>query len=444
MSAKPYLFPENKHVLCERELAAYEIEAIDAREILDSRGNPTIEVKVRTKGGASARASVPSGRSVGIYEAVELRDGGERYHGMGVLKAVANVKKIIQGKLKGADVRNQESIDEAMLQTDGTDNKSVLGSNAILGVSIACAKTASMTEEKPLYAYIGGVDARLLPVPFMNIINGGKHAGNPLDFQEHMLIPLGAKSFSESLRIGAEVYQELRSILEKTYGRNAVNVGDEGGFTPPIRESSEAFSMIMKAVEAAGYTKECFLGLDVAASSLFKGKNKYSIGGKLLNREELIRRYESLSNEFPVISIEDPLEEDDFEGFAHMTKEMGIQIVGDDIFATNIKRLKIGIEKRAANSLLWKVNQVGTLTEALRTADMAKSNGYSVQVSHRSGDTEDTFVADLSVSISAGQIKTGAPCRGERTAKYNRLLQIEEELGSRAVFSNKLSYTKAR
>lgn len=417
---------------------AAHIEAIRAREILDSRGTPTVEVQVRTKGGAVGRASVPSGKSVGRYEAVELRDRGKRYGGMGVLKACANVNETIDKKLRGFDVRDQESLDEMMIQLDGTENKSVLGSNAILGVSIACLKAAAMTENKPLYVYLGGTEAALLPIPFMNIINGGKHAGNELDFQEHMLVPQGAKSFSESLRIGAEVYMELRSQLEKKYGRTAINVGDEGGFAPPMKDSSEALGMMMKALEATGYTKNCFLGLDVAASSFYRGRNEYFVEGHSITSEDLVERCERLCSEFPIISIEDPLEEDDFEGFARMTKKMKVQIVGDDLFATSIKRLEAGIQKKAANCLILKVNQVGTLTEALKIAHMATHNGYGVQVSHRSGDTEDTYVSDIAVALSAGQIKIGAPCRGERTAKYNRLLEIEEELGTKAFFPNKL------
>ena len=410
----------------------YKIETIMARQILDSRGNPTIEVEVFTKGGAVGRAAVPSGKSKGRYEAVELRDGGNRYHGLGVLRAVRNVREVIGPSLKGMDVRDQREIDEAMIQLDGTEDKSRLGANAILGVSLASAKAASKAEGLPLYLHLGGKDSTLLPIPFMNIINGGEHAGNRLDFQEHMVIPMGAGSFSQALRMGVEVYQELRTILVKRYGRGAVNVGDEGGFSPPMEHSSEALGAIVEAVEELGYEKECFLGLDVAASAFYREGRGYLVGGGYLTRGELIGLYRDLAETYPVISIEDPLEEEDFEGFAEMTREMGIQIMGDDLFATNAKRLKLGIEKGAANCLLWKVNQVGTLTEALEAAELARKNGYAVQASHRSGDTEDPFVADLAVGISSGQIKAGAPCRGERTAKYNRLLRIEEELGDKA------------
>ncbi|RJS89366.1 phosphopyruvate hydratase [Candidatus Bathyarchaeota archaeon] len=414
-------------------MGIFEIEAVKAREILDSRGNPTVEVEVHTGGGVVGRAAVPSGKSRGRYEAVELRDGGRRYHGMGVLNAVRNVNEVIGPRLRGMDVRDQRAIDETMIQLDGTENKSRLGANAILGVSLAAAKAASAAEGLPLYLHLGGEGAKLLPIPFMNIINGGEHAGNDLDFQEHMVIPLGARSFSEALRIGVEVYQELRAILVRRYGRAAVNVGDEGGFTPPMKSSSEALEAIMEAVEEMGYEGECSLGLDVAASSLYREGKGYLVEGRYLSRGELIQLYRDLADAYPIVSIEDPLEEGDFEGFAQVTREMrSVQIVGDDLFATNVGRLRMGIERGAANCLLWKVNQVGTLTEALEAADLAKENGYAVQVSHRSGDTEDTFVADLAVGISSGQIKTGAPCRGERTAKYNRLLRIEEELGGRA------------
>jgi len=411
---------------------SHNVDRVRAREILDSRGNPTIEVEVYTKGGALGQAAIPSGKSKGRYEALELRDGGRRYNGMGVLKAVENVTRIIAPHLRGLDVRNQKEIDEAMIKLDGTENKSRLGANAILGVSLAVAKAAAASENQPLYRYLGGASASLLPVPFVNIINGGEHAGNSLDFQEHMVVPLGAKSVSEAVRMAAEVYQTLRSILLKKYGRAAVNVGDEGGFSPLMEHSSEALEAITKAIEETGYEKECLLGLDAAASAFYRGEKGYLFEGKYLSEEDLIDLYKELVETYPIISIEDPLQEEAFEGFALMTREMDIQIAGDDIFVTNVKRLKEGIEKRAANCLLWKVNQVGTLTEALYAATLARDNGYTVMASHRSGDTEDVFVADLAVGISADQIKVGAPCRGERTAKHNRLLKIEEELGSNA------------
>jgi enolase len=410
----------------------YIIERIMAREILDSRGNPTIEVEVQTRSGAVGQAAVPSGKSKGRYEATELRDGGRRYNGMGVLKAVRNVNEVIAPRLKGINVREQKGIDRAMIQLDGTENKSKLGANATLGVSVAAAKAAATSEGLSLYRYLGGEVATLLPVPFMNIINGGEHAGSKLDIQEHIVVPLGAENVSEAVRMGAEVYQALKSILLEKYGRTSVNVGDEGGFSPPMDHSSEALEAMMKAIEEMGYEKECSLGLDIAASSFYKGEKGYFFEGKYLSEGELIDFYKDLARTYPIISIEDPLEEEAFEGFAQITREMPIQIIGDDIFVTNAKRLRKGIEKGAANCLLWKVNQVGTLTEALEAAELAWRNGYAVQAAHRSGDTEDTFVADLAVGIGTGQIKTGAPCRGERTAKYNRLMRIEEELGSRA------------
>jgi len=418
---------------------SHSVYEVRAREILDSRGNPTIEVEVYTKGGALGQAAVPSGKSKGRYEAAELRDGGRRYNGMGVLKAVENVNKVIAPRLKGVDVRNLKEIDQTMIQLDGTENKSRLGANAILGVSLAVAKTAAASKKQPLYRYLGGASATLLPVPFMNIINGGEHAGNSLDFQEHMVVPLGAKSVSEAIRMGAEVYQTLKSILLKKYGRTAVNVGDEGGFSPPMEHSSEALEAMTQAIDEMGYQKECLLGLDVAASAFYKGEKGYLVEGKYLSEGELIDLYKDLAKTYSIVSIEDPLEEEAFEGFAQMTRETNIQIIGDDLFATNVKRLKLGIEKGAANCLLWKVNQVGTLTEALEAAALARENGYAAQASHRSGDTEDAFVADLAVGIGTGQIKTGAPCRGERTAKYNRLLKIEEELGAKAQYPRGLN-----
>jgi enolase len=416
----------------------YAIEKIVAREILDSRGNPTIEVEVQTRGGAAGQAAVPSGKSKGRYEATELRDGGRRYNGMGVLKAVRNVNEVIGPRLSGIDIRDQKGIDGAMIQLDGTENKSKLGANATLGVSVAAAKAAAASEGLSLYRYLGGSAATLLPVPFMNIINGGEHAGSKLDFQEHMVVPLGAENVSEAVRMGAEVYQALRSILLKRYGQTSVNVGDEGGFSPPMDHSSEALEAMMKAVEEMGYQRECRLGLDVAASSFYKGEKGYFVEGKYLSEGELVELYKDLARTYPIVSIEDPLEEASFDGFAEMTRSMSIQIIGDDLFVTNVKRLKQGIEKGAANCLLWKVNQVGTLTEAQEAAELARKNGYAVQASHRSGDTEDPFVADLAVAISAGQIKSGAPCRAERTSKYNRLMKIEEELGSKARYPHGL------
>ncbi|UCD45375.1 MAG: phosphopyruvate hydratase [Candidatus Bathyarchaeota archaeon] len=410
------------------------ISKVDAREVLDSRGNPTVEVEVKTRGGARGWAIVPSGASTGLYEAVELRDGDDRFHGKGVQGAVAAVSKIIAPKVIGLDARDQSGIDRLMIELDGTDNKSRLGGNSILGVSIACAKAASASEGLQLYEYVGEGGLSILPIPFFNIINGGKHAGNQLDFQEFMVVPVGAGSFREAVRIGSEIYHTLRAQLFEEYGKNAINVGDEGGFSPPLSRPRKALDAIIYAVEETGYSDKVSLGMDVAASSFFKKDEGYSVSGELLDCGEMIDLYRDLVEAYPIISIEDPLEEEDYEGFVEVTEELNIQILGDDIFVTNPARLRKGIEMGAANALLWKVNQVGTLTEAIDAAKLAKDNGYAVQASHRSGDTEDPFVADLAVGIGCGQIKSGAPARGERTAKYNRLLRIEEWLGEDSIY----------
>ncbi len=406
------------------------IKDIHAREIMDSRGNPTIEVEVTTEEGYLGWAAVPSGASTGIYEAVELRDGGTRFHGKGVTKAVAAVEGEIAGRLVGLPVTEQRRIDEEMIRLDGTENKSRLGGNAVLGVSVACAKAAAASMGLKLYEYID-TEATLLPVPFFNVINGGKHAGNQLDFQEFMVAPTGAKSFREALRMGSEIYQALKSRLLKGYGKNAINVGDEGGFSPPMESPEEALDAVTAAAEEMGYGGVTRLAMDVAASSFYKDGG-YSFMGKTLSRGDLIDVYRELVSKYPISSIEDPLEEEDYEGFAEMTRALPIQIVGDDLFVTNVKRLRKGIEMGACNSLLWKVNQIGSLTEARNAATLAMDSGYTVMASHRSGETEDPFVADLSVGIGCGQIKTGAPARGERTAKYNQLLRIEEWLGEEA------------
>jgi enolase len=419
------------------------IAKIHAREVLDSRGNPTVEVDVETKEGVKASAIVPSGASTGLFEALELRDGGGRYHGKGVLKAVKIVKDVIAPKLIGFDVSDQAGIDGLMLELDGTENKSNLGGNAILGVSIACAKSAAESAGLQLYEYVGAGDHNVLPIPFFNIINGGEHAGNSLDFQEFMVVPVGARSFGEALRMGSEIYNTLKGQLMEAHGGNAINVGDEGGFTPPLSRPDEALEAVMKAVEENGYQKSVSLAMDVAASSFFTSDGGYTVSGKTLDRSDMIELYRDLVDAYPVISIEDPLEEEDYEGFATVTQELDVQILGDDIFVTNPNRLMKGIKMGAANALLWKVNQIGTLTEALEAAKLAKSNGYAVQASHRSGDTEDPFVADLAVGIGCGQIKSGAPARGERTAKYNRLLRIEEMLGGKAVYPNSLSFKRS-
>jgi len=415
----------------------FKIKEVRAREILDCRGEPTVEVDVLTFGGSLGRASVPSGRSTGRYEAFELRDGGRRYLGKGVLRAVQNVNEIIAPALKGKDVRNQREIDEQLIELDGTENKSRLGANAIVGVSLAVAKAAAEELGIPLYRYIGGTNACILPVPFMNLINGGKLAATELDFQEHMVVPVGAKSFSEAIRMGAEVYYELGKMLAEKWGRHSLNVADEGGYTPPgMKDPRDALEAELKVVEELGYGNKFVLGLDVAASHLYNEKTKkYMLMGKEVSREALMDFYEELVSAYPVKSIEDPLEQEDFEGFAELTRSLGIQIIGDDLFVTNVKRLEKGIMMKAANAILLKVNQIGTLSEALDTAQLAFRNNYAVQVSERSGQTEDAWLADITVGLNAGQIKTGAPCRSERTAQYNQLLRIEEELGKAAKYA---------
>jgi enolase len=412
------------------------IKDIHAREILDSRGNPTIEVEVTTGDGFFGRASVPSGASTGIWEAVELRDGGSKFHGKGVSKAVRSVKEEILTKLRGHEVTEQSKLDALMIELDGTDNKGRLGGNAILGVSIAAAQAAAASKGLKLYEYVNP-DANLLPVPFFNVINGGLHAANPLDFQEFMVAPTGAKSFREAYRMGSEIYQTLKKNLKKKYGQDATNVGDEGGFSPPMKTPEEAIEVILASAEELGYSDKVTLAMDVAASSFYKD-GAYSYKGKDISTSELIDVYVELVDKYPISSIEDPLEEEDYEGFVAMTKAVDIQVMGDDLFVTNPKRLQKGIDMGACNSLLWKVNQIGSLTEALEAANLAMSNGYTVMASHRSGETEDPFVADLSVALGCGQIKTGAPCRGERTAKYNQLLRIEEWLGEKASYPKSL------
>ncbi|MFC1802639.1 phosphopyruvate hydratase [Thermoproteota archaeon] len=414
-----------------------QIKHIHAREILDSRGNPTIEVEVTTDDGYFGRAAIPSGASTGTYEAIELRDKGNRFHGKGVSKAVAGVRNEILTKLKGIDVSEQAHIDKLMIELDGTYNKSRLGGNAILGVSIASAQAAAASQGKRLYEYINN-ESHLLPVPFFNVINGGQHAGNQLDFQEFMIAPTCVKTFHEALRIGSEIYQALKSKLLKDYGKNAINVGDEGGFSPPMKTPEEALDSIVAAVDEIGYSDKTVLAMDVAASSFYTGNGVYSFTGRDIKTGELIEVYSELVSKYPINSIEDPLEEEDFEGFVDITNALSIQILGDDLFVTNPKRLQKGIDMGACNALLWKVNQIGTLSEALKAARLAMCNGYAVMASHRSGDTEDPFVADLSVALGCGQIKTGAPCRGERTAKYNQLLRIEEWLGEKAQYPRNL------
>ncbi len=411
----------------------FKIKEIKARMILDSRGNPTVQVRVITKGLGVGIANAPSGASTGIHEAVELRDGGRDFHGKGVSKAVSNVNNVIAEALKDMDSRNQYMIDKKMIEIDGTPNKSRLGGNAIVATSLAVAKAAAATYEQPLYMYLGGRFANLLPVPMLNIINGGVHAGNKLDFQEFMIVPAGFESFSEALKAAVETYHELKRILKERYGPSAINVGDEGGYAPPMEKITEALDALIDAIKAAGYEpgKEIAIALDAASSQFYnKDKNVYVVEGIERSREEMIELYEKLVDEYPIISIEDPLDEEDFEGFAEITKRLGdkVLIVGDDLFTTNPRRFRKGIEAGAANAILVKVNQVGTLSETMMVIEEAKFNNYRTIISHRSGETEDTTIADLAVGLRAGLIKTGAPARGERTAKYNRLLEIEEEL----------------
>ncbi|ACJ17103.1 enolase [Thermococcus onnurineus NA1] len=410
----------------------FEITAVVAREILDSRGNPTVEVEVYTPI-SMGRAAVPSGASTGTHEALELRDGGKRYHGKGVRRAVENVNKIIAPELIGMDVTWQRDIDTLMLELDGTENKSNLGANAILGVSLAVAKAAANALGLPLYQYIGGTNAYVMPVPMSNVINGGVHAGNELDFQEFMIMPVGADSFREAIRWVSETYHVLKKVIAEKYGKDAINVGDEGGFAPPMKEVTEPLETLIKAIEEAGYKPgdEIALAIDAASSEFYHPDiGKYVVAGKEYTREELVDLYKELVSAYPIVSIEDPFQEEDWEGFKLITRELGgkIQIVGDDLFVTNPKRIRKGIEMGAANALLLKVNQIGTLSEAIDAAYTAFRAGYGVVVSHRSGETEDATIADLAVALNAGQIKTGAPARSDRNAKYNQLIRIEEEL----------------
>jgi enolase len=410
------------------------ITKVTAREILDSRGNPTVEATVHA-GQVSESAAVPSGASTGKHEALELRDGDPtRYNGLGVSKAVQNVEKRIGPRLLKLDPRQQERIDRLMLDLDGTSNKSNLGANAILAVSLAVAKLAARLEGKTLHNYLSKGKGKTLPIPVMNVINGGKHAGTGLKIQEFMIIPAGAKSFSESLRKGAEIYHSLKRVIQSKHGSQSINVGDEGGFAPPLNKTSEALELLVQAISDAGYStgRDVFVGLD-AASSEFYEDGVYRIDGEEKSPQEMLDFYGNLMARFPIRYLEDPFEQEDFEHTAQLTKRVSgrVQIVGDDIFVTNVARLVKGMEMGAANALLLKVNQIGSLTEAIEAAKLAMKNGYGVVTSHRSGETSDTTIADLAVALNCGRIKTGAPCRGERTAKYNRLLQIERELSTR-------------
>lgn len=411
-----------------------------AREILDSRGNPTIEVEVYLDDGSMGRAGVPSGASTGAFEAVELRDGDKsRYFGKGVLNAVKNVNEIIAPELIDMDPFNQMEIDDLMIKLDGTPNKAKLGANAILGVSIAVAKAAANSLGLPLYQYIGGVNAKTLPVPMMNILNGGSHADNNVDIQEFMIMPVGAKSFAEALRIGTEIYHNLKKVL-KSKGMNT-SIGDEGGFAPDLSSNEEAIKVIMEAIKISGYEpgKDVMIAMDPAASEFYNKEEKiYNLAseGRKLTSAEMVEYYEELVNKYPIISIEDGLDEEDWEGFKLMVEKLGdrLQIVGDDLFVTNTERLSRGIKENAANSILIKLNQIGTITETLNTIEMAKKAGYTTVISHRSGETDDTTISDLTVAVNSGQIKTGAPARIDRVAKYNQLLRIEEMLDEMSVF----------
>lgn len=430
------------------------ITDVHARQILDSRGNPTVEVEVTaetetTGKKTTARESVPSGASTGRFEAIELRDGDKDYFGLGVQKVVDHVNTKIREMLLGMNVLEQAKLDRAMVELDGTDNKGNLGANAILGVSLACAKTAAKALDMPLYRYLGGTNAKTLPVPMMNVINGGVHAKNTLDFQEFMIMPVGARGFSQALKMGAEVYHFLRQILNENGMSTAV--GDEGGFAPDFEDTKEAFSYLSKAVEMAGYQvgRDVVYAMDAAASELYdEARGVYVFPGEseekgeeqeiVRSSEEMIAMYEELMGQFPIVSIEDGLFEDDWEGWQKLTERLGdkVQLVGDDLFVTNIKRLKCGIRLQTANAILIKMNQIGTLSEAMDAVEMAQKAGYRAVVSHRSGETEDSFIADLAVAVGAGQIKTGAPCRSDRTSKYNQLLRICDTLENTAVYEN--------
>ena len=420
---------------------------IIAREILDSRGNPTVEVDVLTDSGALGRAAVPSGASTGVHEAVELRDGDKtRYLGRGVLGACSNVNETIAEALVGMDVRNQVALDSIMIDIDGTPNKSALGANAMLAVSLACAKAAALSTQMPLYRYLGGVNATVLPVPLMNILNGGSHADNSIDFQEFMIVPTGAAQFSEALRMGTEVFHTLKTVLKKK--GYSTNVGDEGGFAPNIKSNEEAIQIVLEAIEKAGYRpgEDMFIALDAAASEFYDADLsvyhfKKSSGDRLTS-SEMVSYWADWQRKYPIISIEDGLHEDDWKGWKLLTETLGAktQLVGDDLFVTNVKRLQRGIEEQIANSILVKVNQIGTLTETINAVQLATRNSYTSVMSHRSGETEDSTIADLAVALNCGQIKTGSASRSDRMAKYNQLLRIEEELDENAIYMGKKAF----
>lgn len=422
------------------------IEKVNAREILDSRGNPTVEVDILLDSGAFGRAAVPSGASTGEYEAVELRDGdNQRYQGKGTKKAVKNVLEIITPAILGLDALDQKELDRVMIQTDGTENKGKLGANAILGVSLAAARAVASELQVPLYRYIGGASAYVLPSPMANVINGGEHADNNVDLQEFMIMPLGANSFCEALRMNAEVFASLKKYL-KGKGYNTA-VGDEGGFAPDLKSNEEALQCIVKAIELAGYnpSEDLFIALDPASSEFYKnGKYHLKAENASLSSSEMVDYYDNLVKKYPIVSIEDALDQNDWEGWKLLTKKLGnkIQLVGDDLFVTNVKRLKMGFENKCANSILIKLNQIGSLSETLETIELAKTHSYTNVISHRSGETSDTFISDLAVGVNAGQIKTGSLCRSERIEKYNQLLRIEQELGKNAVYAGKMPFHK--
>jgi enolase len=421
------------------------IQRVHAREVLDSRGQPTVEVEVALKNGMIGRATVPSGASTGEHEAVELRDGGKRFLGKGVARAVENVNRRLAPRLRGKEAREQADIDRMMIEMDGTSDKGKFGANAILGVSLAVAHAQARARGLSLYRYLGGSAGRTLPVPMLNVLNGGAHADNNVDVQEFMIVPYGVKNFAEALRAAAEIFQTLKKVLhDRSY---STSVGDEGGFAPRVKSITEAIELLLEAITKAGYKtgSQVALALDVASSEFYdNGRYVFKKSdGRERGQEEMVRLFEDWVRQFPIISIEDGFAEDDWEGWKMMTEVLGkkIQLVGDDLFVTNKTRLKRGIDSKVANSILVKVNQIGTLTETLETMELAKTSGYTTVMSHRSGETEDVTIADLAVATNAGQIKTGAPCRGERTAKYNQLLRIEEELGNRAVYAGKKAFS---
>lgn len=424
------------------------IKGVRAREVLDSRGNPTVEAEVWTKKNLS-RAIVPSGASTGVHEALELRDKDKRYLGKGVSKAVSNVNKIISKKIAGMDCEEQEEIDAVMLELDGTANKSKLGANAILSVSMAVSRLGALEKDIPLYRHVGQLSGNkkfLLPIPSMNVLNGGVHAGNKLDIQEYMILPVGAKSFRAALEISAEVYQNLKIVIKEKYGKDAVNVGDEGGFAPPLSRPEEPLDLIWAAVEKAGHEDVVKLGVDAAASEFFEQdkngmksskKGNYLLEGLELSPEKLAERYGQMIDSYPIVSLEDVFSQDDWSSWSSFTKKYGgrVQVVGDDLLVTNVRRIEKAVAEKACNTLLLKINQIGSISESIAAARLSLESGWNVMVSHRSGETEDPYIADLAVGLGTGELKSGAPCRSERTAKYNQLLRIEEELGSKAVYA---------